>query len=76
MDVNTHTHIHIHTHTHNNRPQACNSIEKETLALVFSWEFCEIFKNIFFTEHLPGDCFYSVNLENIQGKIDAMESII
>ena len=26
--------------------------KKETLALVFSWEFCEIFKNTFFTEHL------------------------
>ena len=32
--------------------KACNFIKKETLAQVFSWEFCEIFKNIFFTEHL------------------------
>ena len=30
----------------------CNFIKKETLAQVFSYEFCEIFKNIFFTEHL------------------------
>ena len=29
------------------RPQACNFIKKETLAQVFSYEFCEIFKNIF-----------------------------
>ena len=29
------------------RPQTCNFIEKETLARVFSFEFCEIFK-----EHL------------------------
>ena len=29
-----------------------NFIKKETLAQVFSFEFCEIFKNIFFTEHL------------------------
>ena len=27
-------------------------IKKETLAQVFSFEFCEIFRNIFFTEHL------------------------
>ena len=34
------------------RPQACNFIRKETLAQIFSCEFCEIFKNTFFTEHL------------------------
>ena len=34
------------------RPQACNFINKKTLAQVFSCEFCEIFKNNFFTEHL------------------------
>ena len=27
-------------------------LKKETLAQVFSWEFCEISKNTFFTEHL------------------------
>ena len=32
--------------------QACNFIKKETVAQVFSCEFCEIFKNTFFTEHL------------------------
>ena len=37
---------------YNCRPQARNFIQKETLAQVFSCEFCEIFKNIFFTEHL------------------------
>ena len=37
----------------NNVPgQACNCIEKETLAQMFSCEFCEISKNNFFTEHL------------------------
>ena len=36
------------THT----PKACNFIKKETLAHVFSCEFCEISKNPFFTEHL------------------------
>ena len=32
--------------------QVCNFIKKETLAQVFSCEFCEISKNTFFTEHL------------------------
>ena len=32
--------------------KACNFIEKETLAQVFSCELCEISKNTFFTEHL------------------------
>ena len=31
---------------------ACNFIKKETLANVFSREFCEISKNTFFTEHV------------------------
>ena len=31
---------------------ACNLIEKETLAQVFSCEFCESSKNTFFTEHV------------------------
>ena len=33
-------------------PEVCNFIKKETLAQVFSCEFCEISKNTFFTEHL------------------------
>ena len=32
--------------------KACNFIKKETLAQVFSYEFYEIFKSTFFTEHL------------------------
>ena len=32
--------------------QACNFIKKETLAQVFPCEFCQISKNVFFTEHL------------------------
>ena len=32
--------------------EACNFIKKETLAQVFSCEFCEISRNTFFTEHL------------------------
>ena len=32
--------------------EACNFIKKEILTQVFSFEFCEIFKNIFFIAHL------------------------
>ena len=32
--------------------EACHFIKKETVAQMFSCEFCEIFKNTFFTEHL------------------------
>ena len=32
--------------------KACNFIKKETLAQVFSCEFCEISNNTIFTEHL------------------------
>ena len=35
-----------------NKVGACNSIKKETLAQVFSYEFCKSSKNTFFTEHL------------------------
>ena len=35
-----------------NKGLACNFIKKETLAQVFSFEFCEISKNTFSTEHL------------------------
>ena len=38
--------------THWELEEACNFIKKETLAQVFSCEFCEISKNTFFTEHL------------------------
>ena len=34
------------------RGQACNFMKKETQAQLFSYEFCEIFKKTFFTEHL------------------------
>ena len=32
----------------NHRPEACNSIKKQTLEQVFSCEFCEIYKNTFY----------------------------
>ena len=34
------------------QPSASNFIKKDTLAQVFSSEFCEVSKNTFFTEHL------------------------
>ena len=34
-------------------PKACNFIKKETLAQVFSCEFCEISKNTFFYRTSP-----------------------
>ena len=34
------------------QPKACNFIKKETLAQMFSCEFCEIFKNTFFAKYL------------------------
>ena len=33
-------------------PEASNFIKKETLAHVFSYDFCVISKNTYFTEHL------------------------
>ena len=40
------------------RPQAFIFIRTETLAQVFSFEFCEISKNTFFYRTPPNDCFY------------------
>ena len=37
--------------------QAWNFVKKETLAQVFSYEFCEISQNVFFCR-TPGDCFW------------------
>ena len=37
------------------KPDACNFIKKETLAQVFSCEFCEISKNIL--QNTSSDCF-------------------
>ena len=40
------------------RFKACNFIKKGTLTQLFSCEFCNIFKSIYFTEHLwETDCF-------------------
>ena len=47
-------------------PQACNFIKKETMAQVFSCEFCEISKNNFFTEHLWATASEEIQLHNIK----------
>ena len=47
------------------RPQACNFIKKETLAQVFSCEFCEISKNSFLTEHLRATASVKVGTEAV-----------
>ena len=41
--------------------QACKSIKKETLAQVFSCEFCQIFKNRLFTETPLDNSFCILN---------------
>ena len=59
---------------YNCRPQACNFIKKETPTQVFPREFCETFKNTFFTKHFraaASECF-----ENILKKIEYIESNI
>ena len=46
-----------------------NFIEKETLALMFSCGFCEIFKNTYFEEHLrmaASVCISETSLESCQ----------
>ena len=45
-------------------PEACNFVKKETLAQVFSCEFCEISKNIF--SHRTPLAAASASLLNIQ----------
>ena len=48
--------------------EACNFIKKETLAQVFSCEFCEISKNTFFTEHLYTTASIGPRSQNNAGK--------
>ena len=43
------------------RPQAFNLIKNETLAQAFSYEFCKIFNNAFFTEHLQATAYDDMN---------------
>ena len=50
------------------RPKTCNIIKKETLARVFSCEFCKISENTFFTEHLWTTASFLFNFNmNVSG---------
>ena len=49
------------------RPYACNFIKKETLALAFSCEFCEILRTPFYRTPLD-DCFCYNSVQNTLGK--------
>ena len=51
--------------------QACNFIKKETLAQMFSCEFCEISQNTFFIEHLLTAASVSLKNMSITKKIRA-----
>ena len=51
-------------------------LKKETLAQVFSWEFCVISKNTFFTEHIrmtASEMIESLFKLNIVGKLRTTE---
>ena len=56
--------------------EAYSFIKKETLAQVFSCEFCKISQNTFFTEHLQlAASGYLGNLDMISEKIVNLESL-
>ena len=40
------------------KASTCNVIKKEALTQMFFCEFCEIFRNTFFIEHLPGTALH------------------
>ena len=46
--------------------KACNFIKKETLAQLFSFKYCEIFKSSFFIEHLWWLLLYSEKIVEIK----------
>ena len=49
--------IHRKTSVPESAAEACKFIKKETLAQVFSWEFCEISNNTFTYKNTSGCCF-------------------
>ena len=48
--------------------QVCNFIKKESLAQVFSCEFCKISKNVFFYRTPPDDCSWTEVLNTAETK--------
>ena len=53
----------------NSQENTCNFIKKETLAQLFSCEFCQISKNTFFTEHLWTTASTRSQVTNINTKV-------
>ena len=54
--------------------KTCNFIKKETLAQMFSCDFCEIWQNTFFTEHLWTTA--SENGEYQKIRIDVLKQVL
>ena len=54
---------------------ACNFIKKETLAQVFSREFCKISKNTFFIKHLSWLVLYSFTLVLYVNSFKTLEAL-
>ena len=58
--------------------RACNFIKKQTLAQVFSRQFCEISKNSFFPEHLQATVFESWRIftKNLKKKVFLKKTLV
>ena len=50
-------------------PEAATRVKKEALTQVFSCEFCEIFKNTFFTEHLWATASYLMKVRKTDNRV-------
>ena len=55
--------------------KTCNFIKKEALAQVFSCKFCEISKNIIFTEHLWTTASYSEQFKSNSNRSEKLSKI-
>ena len=51
-------------------PEVCNFIKKETLAQVFSFELCEIFKNTYITAHVTA----TTSADYFQAELDLTDA--
>ena len=61
---------------HPQKQKACNFVKKESLAQVFYCDFCQISKNIFFTEHLRWLLLYRKVMSVSAGLITRVESYL
>ena len=53
--------------------RSATSLKKEAVAQVFSCDFCEIFKNTFFTEHLWATASERIPRKNVAANINPFE---